>query len=113
MSNKYIIKPDDSQETTNPASLPVNHKGEPMVLKAFAIHDTKSKAYQMPFFKHTIGEAERDLKTAVNSQTENNLSKYPEDFDLFYIGDYDDQEGKFIPLPTPQHVVKALSLKAQ
>ena len=74
-----------------------------MVLKAFAIHDQKSKASHTPFFKHTNGEAERDFKTAVNDTTaSNNLAKYPEDFDLYHVGEYDDQTGIFTALQTPR-----------
>lgn len=84
-----------------------------MVLKAFAVHDQKSKAFNTPFFKHTHGEAERDFKSAVNdnSQQNNNLHKYPEDFDLYHVGEYDDQTGLFTPVKTPQIVIKAVAVK--
>lgn len=83
-----------------------------MILKAFAIHDQKSKAFHTPFFKHTHGEAERDFKTAVNDTSSSSmLSKYPEDFDLYHVGEYDDQTGLFTALPTPAVVTKAVTLK--
>ena len=83
-----------------------------MVLKAFSVYDDKAKTFNTPFYKHTHGEAERDFKTAVNEVREgNNLNKYPEDYDLFFIGEYDDQTGKFEALSTPQHVCKAVMVK--
>lgn len=39
------------------------------------------------------------------------VGKYPDDYDLYYIGKYDDSSGKIEPLDTPQHVVKAIQLK--
>ncbi len=38
------------------------------------------------------------------------VAKYPEDYDLYYIGEYDDQTGKIESLQSPQHVVKATAV---
>lgn len=83
-----------------------------MVLKAYSIRDSKGEVYHNPFYKHTHGEAERDFTTAVNdSNPNNNFAMYPEDFDLYYLGDYDNITGKFEALPSPQHIVKAVNVK--
>lgn len=81
-----------------------------MILKAFAIRDAKAEAFGLPFFKLTPGEAERDFRTAVNDfSTKNNLySKYPDDYDLYYLGEYDDTKGVFTSLDTPLHIIKAV-----
>lgn len=77
--------------------------------KIFAVRDAKSEVFNKPFFSLTHGQAERDFKTAVNDpQTQ--LNKYPEDYDLWFVGEYDDTTGKLIPSDTPQHVVKAIQL---
>lgn len=81
-----------------------------MELKAFSIRDQKGEVYHTPFFKKTHGEAERDFKQLV-SDPQSTLAKFPEDFDLYYVGTYDDQRGTFQPLDTPQHLVKAIDLK--
>lgn len=76
-------------------------------LKAFSIRDTKGECYSPPFYKVTAGEAERDFRSmAADEKTM--ISTYPEDFDLFYVGEFDDETGKFVPLDTPSHIMKAL-----
>ena len=75
----------------------------------FSIHDSKGEIFNPPFFKSTHGEAERDFQTA-SQDDQSMISKYPEDFDLYYLGEYDDQTGKFKALPTPQHIIKAVNV---
>ena len=83
-----------------------------MVLKIFAIRDQKAEVYNTPFYQHSHGEAERNFKTLVNDG-KSTVSQYPEDFDLYYLGDYDDNTGLVKSLDTPQHIVKAIALKSQ
>lgn len=78
-------------------------------LKMFSIRDAKAEAYHQPFFKKSIGEAERDF-TELCRDEKSTLSKFPEDFDLYYLGTYSDQTGKFQTLDTPQHLVKAVNV---
>ena len=78
-----------------------------MILKMYTIRDTKTEFYNTPWFKKTHGEAERDFRTATKDE-KTMLSKHPEDFDLFYLGDYDDQTGKVVALDTPHHIIKAV-----
>jgi len=79
-------------------------------LKMFSIRDTKAEIFNPPFFKHTHGEAERDFSTLVNDE-KSMPSKYPEDYDLYYVGTYDDQTGKLSPVDTPEHLIKAIQVK--
>jgi len=80
-----------------------------MLLKAFSIRDQKAEIYNTPFFQKTHGEAERNFRTLVNDQ-KSTVSQFPEDFDLYYVGEYDDNLGLFLPQETPQHVIKAIQL---
>lgn len=82
-----------------------------MIRKLFTIKDSKAEIYNFPFPALTHGEAERNFKTLVDDP-KTQISKYPEDFDLYYVGDFDDVEGKFSLLPTPQHIQKAAHLKS-
>lgn len=82
-----------------------------MILKVFSIRDAKSEVYNTPFFQKTHGEAERSFRTAANDD-KTQINKYPEDFDLYYLGEYDDNTGQVTPLDTPQHVLKAVSCVA-
>lgn len=81
-----------------------------MLLKAFSIRDSKAEIFNQPFFKKSHGEAERDFMQLVRDQ-KSTVWQFPEDFDLYYVGNYDDQTGTFSSLDTPQHVVKAVSVK--
>lgn len=83
-----------------------------MQLKAFSIRDAKSEVFNTPFFQKTHGEAERTFRQLVTN-SESMPGKYPEDYDLYYLGEYDDQTGLLASLPTPQHLIKAVQLKMQ
>lgn len=75
----------------------------------YSIKDAKG-AFNMPFYKNYHGEAERDFQTLVNdTKGENAVNMYPQDFDLYYLGQYDEITGKIIPLDTPQHMHKAIA----
>lgn len=78
----------------------------------FSIRDSKTGIFHYPFAKNTHGEAERDFRTTVKDE-KTMLNKYPEDYDLYYLGEYDDQTGKVSSLDTPQHVIKAVQCTAQ
>lgn len=81
-----------------------------MELKAYSIRDSKGEVFNVPFFKRSHGEAERDFTTLVNDP-QSQVSKFPEDYDLWYLGVYDDLTGKFSAEASPQHVVKAVTVK--
>lgn len=85
-----------------------------METKLFSVRDSKAEIFHPPFHKKTHAEALRDFQSIVNTKDENNnINKYPEDYDLYYVGNYDDQTGKIDSLATPQHVEKAISLIKQ
>lgn len=66
-----------------------------MIMKAFAIYDTKSLVYGMPFFMQSAGAAVRafgDLASDVQST----ICKHPKDFILYEIGSFDDSKATFV-----------------
>jgi len=81
-----------------------------MELKIFTIRDSKGEVYNQPFFQKTHGEAERNFHQLVNDN-KSTVSQFPEDFDLYFIGTYNDQTGLLSPNDTPQHVIKAVQIK--
>ena len=81
-----------------------------MNLLVYSVRDAKAEVFNTPFFQKTHGEAERTFKQLANDD-KSMVGKYPDDYDLYYIGKYDDSSGKIEPLDTPQHVVKAIQLK--
>jgi len=80
-----------------------------MLLKIYSIRDTKGEIYNTPFYQRTHGEAERNFKT-VASDSKSTISQFPEDYDLYYLGEYDDQTGKIKSLDKPQHITKAINV---
>jgi hypothetical protein len=93
------------------ALMPQKLKGDPMqVYKIFSIRDSKAEIFHQPFYQKSHGEAERTFHQLCNDP-KSTLFQFPEDFDLYYVGEYNDQSGVFKPLNTPQHVSKAISNK--
>lgn len=83
-----------------------------MLLKAYSVRDSKAGVYNTPFFQRTHGEAERMFHNLVKDPN-STVCKYPDDFDLFHVGEYDDQKGVLLSLDTPQHIQKAAHLISQ
>lgn len=71
-----------------------------MLLKIFAIYDSKSELFEHPFYDNTLGSAMRrfmDLIADKNSY----ISQHPGDFTLFELGTFDNCSGRFEALKTP------------
>lgn len=66
-----------------------------MVLKVYAIQDVKAGHYATPFFMASNGLAIRAFSDLVKDQ-QSTLSRHPDDFKLFLIGEYDDNSGELI-----------------
>lgn len=78
-----------------------------MKLVIVAIRDRAVNAFGMPNFVPALGGAMRSFADEVNrkdSEGRNQLSAHPEDFDLFELGTYDDQEAVFELLERPRQV---------
>lgn len=71
-----------------------------MILKAFAIHDRKAGFFNPPFFFPSVGQAVR-LCTDLTADMSNVIGRYPQDFDLYQVGEFDDATGQF---QTPERV---------
>lgn len=67
-----------------------------MMWKVFSVYDSKVEAYLRPFFMRSRGEAIRGFVTVVN-EAGTDFNKYPEDYTLFEIGDYDEKTGVISP----------------
>lgn len=65
----------------------------------FVIHDKKVGTYFNPTFTSHLTELTRGLTEIVMKNGDHNFNKYPEDFDLYSIGTYDETLGKLTILP--------------
>lgn len=59
------------------------------LFKVYSIRDAKGENFNPPFLKKTHGEAERDF-TSLARDEKSNVAQYPEDYDLYYLGEYND-----------------------
>lgn len=77
-----------------------------MKLHLVAIRDIKVGAYQQPACVAAIGGAERAFSDAVNNQERNtDISRHPEDFELYILGTFDDETGRIETKEQPQFVM--------
>lgn len=64
-----------------------------MKMNIYSLKDKKG-SFVNPYVMQNTEQAIRDVKTAVNENTASILSKYPEDFDLYKMGDFDTETGE-------------------
>ena len=64
--------------------------------------------YGQPVFVANVGGAIRsfgdEIKRPHSEERPNPMAKHPEDYDLFYLGEFDDQEGVFDGLVRPEQI---------
>lgn len=65
-------------------------------MRLYSVKDVKAASFFRPFPSVNDQVAIRDLKTLVNSE-DSEISKYPEDYELWYIGEFDEKQGNLIP----------------
>jgi hypothetical protein len=67
-----------------------------MKMKIYAVRDSKMNAYATPMFLQSDGHAIRSFGDAINQEDKDSLLwKHSEDFDLFALGEYDQETGMF------------------
>lgn len=81
-----------------------------MKLSVYAIRDAKAEVYMQPWFAKAQPEAIRNFQ-GLTLDDKSLISKFPEDFDLYHLGEYDDSLGILSPLDTPKHIAKANNFK--
>lgn len=80
-----------------------------MILKVFAVRDTKAQAFLQPFYSPSVGSAMRAFSDAVNDKS-CPFNKHPEDYLLYEIGTYDDSTAVLSPLDVVRLQVAASDL---
>lgn len=77
-----------------------------------AILDLKTKSYGYIQTTSHIVEAERTLQDVI-SQGTNNIAKYPQDFQLMLLADYDTVTGIISPISPPTLIRNAIDFKPE
>lgn len=65
-----------------------------MIIKMYSVYDLKSALYSQPFGSHNDGTAIRAFTDRAKREGTAE-SQHPEDYGLYYVGDYDDSKGLF------------------
>lgn len=79
-----------------------------MQIDSYAVHDITAETFTFPFFAHNEKIAIRILHNMVKTPG-TSLHDNPEDFRLYKIGFYDDQNGRFTSCD-PEYIVRASDL---
>ncbi|WNK14489.1 MAG: nonstructural protein [Microvirus sp.] len=84
-----------------------------MMIKYFAIYDEKAQLFGQLFPSHTMGSAQRSFQELINNP-DTPQAKFPADFTLYSIFDFDDTTGQIIESYVPPvHVCRATDLISQ
>ena len=65
-----------------------------MKTNMYALFDSAAKTFLQPMYVLNDGIAIRAIMDIVNSEEKNNVNQHPEQFTLFHIGSWDDNNGK-------------------
>lgn len=72
-----------------------------MNLKIYSVYDSKANTWGQPFTSPTRGQAMRGWDQVTNDE-QSEIAKYPEDFSLFEIGEFDTEKGALSPYQSPE-----------
>lgn len=76
-----------------------------------AIRDRAIDAFGLPAFVRSIGHGLRTFADQINKkETGNALNDHPEDFDLYHLGHYDEDSGRFESLDQPKQIAVGKSV---
>jgi len=78
-----------------------------MLLIACSVFDVKAKAYMVPFFVQNVNLARRSFGDAV-CDSSTGISRHPEDYQLYKVGEFDDNSGIFAKFAQPEFLANAV-----
>lgn len=80
-------------------------------MQLYSVYDKKGDEYSSPFKAHTHGDASRSI-TSTLMKGGTMLNQFPEDYVLYYVGDFNVTTGLLTPLESPVHVANIAILLA-
>lgn len=78
-----------------------------MRLQAFSVFDSAANLFLEPFWAPTIEVAIRGFREAVTREG-HQFQKFPEDYTLFHLGEFDQERGELVPA-TPRSLGVAIT----
>lgn len=79
-----------------------------MINKIYVVYDSAAKIFNKPFFMINDESAIRSIKVA--AQEETTIARFPEDYTLFRLGDYDDENAQVNLATAPIRIGSVLEL---
>ena len=79
-------------------------------MKVYSVWDKKAQFYSTPFFQHNDNLAKRSFAD-IGKDPNSTMNKNPEDFELYRVGEWIDDDGKLIQEEIPQLIMKATEIK--
>lgn len=76
----------------------------------FSVYDSKAEAFIQPFFSPNSAVARRMFESAANDPN-TDICKFAEDYTLFEIGTFENDQGLVSPLIPPKSLTVAITLK--
>lgn len=76
-----------------------------MKMVILAVRDSAMDAFMNPFAAPAVGLASRSFSDEVN-KSDSPMYGHPEDYDLFELGEFDQQSGRLTSLEAPRQVVR-------
>jgi len=80
-------------------------------MNCFTVYDSAARRYLEPFFAETVEVACRMFRSLVNKEG-HQFNRFPEDYTLFHIGEYDAELGELTAM-TPHSLGVALTYVAR
>lgn len=83
-----------------------------MNLQVVSVFDRAIGAYMRPMFVRSVGEGLRVFQDEFK-RPDSEIGKHPEDYDLYWHGSFNDQDGSFELDPVPKLLLKASTLSSE
>lgn len=80
-----------------------------MKTRAYSVYDRKALIYHMPYYALTDAVAVRTLADAMTDPN-TSFGRHPNDYVLFFVGEFDDSNGQLWPEQPLKHVIDAQAL---
>lgn len=76
------------------------------------IYDRIAQIHGVPVFNNSKGSMVRSFADTINRPDENSqLYQHPDDFDLYYLGEYDDAHAEMTLVEKPELLARGASVK--
>lgn len=85
-----------------------------MIYVVCSLFDQAAGIYGRPIFAAAKGAAIRSVSDEINrAAADNTLYTHPGDFNLYFLGTFDDVEGAFALAPKPERIAVGADLKVK